>query len=261
MAVTLFTALGNAQDDAAPDSASAPSPGSAARGNVAMSKARHEVDLQRAALTSREQKALKEAMAAYAPKPAPITTAEQFLAANRPPAAPPREGDSAFSRVRTSTEVPEFLPTPGRVKTPAGRDSARTTRAAALPGGKPGWFDLFKSKKGSAPVTDVATDPSAREASAPPAADYPPPVSDLTPVTEPDATTVPTASASSPEPKPDFLSRLFGKGKKPEAASLTGPGDEGTAVPAPGQPSVPSSGRSDGSPEEETPVPPTASEN
>jgi hypothetical protein len=126
VAVTFFSTLCNAQDDAvaAPTGGvstagvsmggrfhgrafpwAGVSMGYAAQGNVAMSKARHEAELERAALAACQQKALKGAMAFYAQTP-PIT------------------GPSTMS---------------GR---------------AALPERKPGLFDFLKSKKIAAATVD-----------------------------------------------------------------------------------------------------------
>ncbi len=249
VAVTLFTSLGNTQDDAAAVptggvSSEGVAMGYAAQGNVAMSKAQHEADLQRAALAARQEKALKAAMASYAQTPPPITTAEQFLAVNRPPAGPPREGDFALSPVKTSTYVPEFQTPSGSVNS-SGVAPQTTT---ASPGRKPGLFDLFKSKKSSPTAVDTGTNPYTAEALAPPAASDEQPSVAAAPVTGGEAPMVDQSEAiaaatvfpAPTEAKPDFFGRLFGKGKKAEPAVAVAPAPDsvGTVTGAPAEPSA-----------------------
>lgn len=207
--------------------------GYAAQGNVAMNKAQHEAELLRAAQVSRQQKALKEAMAAYAQKPQTITTAEQFLAANRPPAQPPREGDAGMSPVRTSTYVPEFQTTTSRVNRSGSGTSGPSTMSgtAALPERKPGLFDFFKSKKSAPAAVDPGANPYTLDATAPPASSYVQPGAASAPVGGGEASMVgqseaiaaATVSPAAAEAKPDFFGRLFGKGKKSSAAEAVVP--------------------------------------
>lgn len=277
VAVTFFGTLGNAQDDAAASASPAstlspttvtssaptyqPAPqestggvpsegvamGYAAQGNVAMNQALHEAELLRAAQVSRQQKALKEAMAAYAQKPQTITTAEQFLAANRPPAMTPREGDGGMSPVRTSTYVPEFQTTTSRVNRSGQGTSGPSTISgtAALPERKPGLFDFFKSKKSAPAAVDPGANPYTLDAPAPPPAGYVQPAAAEAPVgagatpmvDQSEAIAAATVSAMvlarAPEEKPDFFSRLFGKGKKGSATEALVPApDPGGSAPA-----------------------------
>lgn len=209
--------------------------GYAAQGNVAMNKAQHEAELQRAAQVSRQQKALKEAMAAYTQKTQPITTAEQFLAANRPPAMPPREGDGGMSPVRTSTYVPEFQTTGSRVNRSGEGTSAAppAMSGTALPERKPGLFDFFKLKKSAPAAVDPGPNPYTLDAPAPPPAGYVQPAaageattgSGPAPMVDQSEAIAAATVSAPPEEKPDFFSRLFGKGKKSSASE--------TSVPAP----------------------------
>jgi len=279
VAVTFFSTLGNAQDDAgsaSPESTLPPTTvtssaptyqpapqestggvssegvamGYAAQGNVAMNKAQHEAELLRAAQVSRQQKALKEAMAAYAQKPQTITTAEQFLAANRPPALPPGEGDAGMSPVRTSTYVPEFQTTTSRVNRSGQGTSGPSTMSgtATLPERKPGLFDFFKSKKSAPTAVDPEANPYTLDASAPPASSYVQPGAAGAPagagatpmVDQSGAIAAATVSPAPAEAKPDFFSRLFGKGKKSSAAEVVAPAPDyvGTAPAEAAEPSA-----------------------
>jgi hypothetical protein len=279
VAVTFFGTLGNAQDDAgsaSPESTLPPttvtssaatyqpapqestggiSPegvamGYAAQGNVALNQARHAAELLRAAQVSRQQKALKEAMAAYAQKPQTITTAEQFLTANRPPAQPPREGDAGMSPVRTSTYVPEFETTTSRVNRLGSGTSGPSTMSgtAALPERMPGLFDLFTSKNNAPTAVDPGANPYTLDAPAPPPAGYVQPGAAEAPVgagatpmvDQSEAIAAATVSATEPEEKPDFFSRLFGKGKKGSAteALVPAPDPVGSAPAESAEPSV-----------------------
>jgi hypothetical protein len=278
VAVTFISTLGNTQDDAPPVSTGAALPattvtgsgpggvstagvpvggvstegvamGYAAQGNVAMSKAQHEAELQRAAQSSRQQKALKEAMAAYAQKPQTITTAEQFLAVNRPPAGPPRDGDFAMSPVKTSTYVPEFQTTPSRVNGTGGDSGGPSTMSGSTPqpARKPGLFDFLKSKKSLPAQVDPGANPYSLDAPAPPPAGYvqpgaaaAPPGSGAAPMGDQSEAIAAATVAPAPTEKPDFFSRLFGKGKKssPAEAALPAPDEVGTAPAATGEPSA-----------------------
>lgn len=224
--------------------------GYAAQGNVAMNKTLHEAELQRAAHASRQQKALKEAMAAYTQRPQTITTAEQFLAANRPPAMPPREGDAGMSPVRTSTYVPEFETTTSRVNRSGSGTSGPSTMpgTAALPERKPGLFDFFKSKKSAPTAVDPGANPYTLDATAPPASSYVQPGAAGAPVgggappmvDQSEAIAAATVSPAAAEAKPDFFGRLFGKGKKNSAAEVVFPAPDtvGSAPEGAAEPSV-----------------------
>ncbi|MDF1824331.1 MAG: hypothetical protein P1U68_06795 [Verrucomicrobiales bacterium] len=77
------------------------------QGNVQQNKSIYENEMQRAALEARRLKELKAAMASSGANPAPVyTTAEEFLAANRPPMPAPSEPRPA--PVRRDAYVPDF---------------------------------------------------------------------------------------------------------------------------------------------------------
>ncbi|NLT70623.1 MAG: hypothetical protein GXX91_08000 [Verrucomicrobiaceae bacterium] len=233
--------LGNAQDDAAPVSVPA-AMGYAAQGNVEMNQARHEAEMESAVRTARERKALKEAMAGYARKPTDITTAEQFLSANRPPASPPREGDAETSPVKTSTYVPRFETTASGVNSSAASSAAGsgagtpTAVAADLAEEKRGLFSFLRPKRNRSEETD--SDPGSR----PPPSDYPTPAtapvvgaateSGETEVGEAIATA--TVSDGSSDENPGFLRRLLGIGKKdtPPPVTVPAPLDPGAGQPS-----------------------------
>ncbi len=222
LAIPFFTLLGNAQDDAEP--ASAPM-GYAVQGNVEMNQTLRETEMQRAVQTARERKALKEAMAGYVQKPTDITTAEQFLSVNRPPGMPRREGDTEISPVKTSTYVPEFQTTAGRVN-PSSAPSESVPMAepptAAIPPDeeKRGFFSFLRPKRNR--PEETASD----RGILPPPSDYTTPTAlpvegsatDAASATTGEAittaTVAATASTGSSDENPGFLRRLFGKGKK-----------------------------------------------
>lgn len=103
VAVSSFAALGNAQESAP---ASPATTAFGTQGNVAHNRTLHESELKRAAAQERQNKELMAAMAAQSAVQKPVyTTAEQFLAANKPPALPPGERPAP---VRGSNYVPQF---------------------------------------------------------------------------------------------------------------------------------------------------------
>ena len=104
--VSLFPFLSNGQDNAV-YSETNPATAFGTQGNVATNQSIRDNELKRAVQDARELRAIKESMASSATnaeRPT-IYTAEQFLAANRPPALPPREREFPERR---SSYVPEF---------------------------------------------------------------------------------------------------------------------------------------------------------
>ena len=116
-----FLTLCNAQDDAALTGAATTTPaetavamGYAAQGNVAMNEALRKAELQAALQKAREKRATQQAMVNYVQKPEPITTAEQFLAAHRPPMPRSSGPSEAAVASRQRSYVPEFEAQTGR---------------------------------------------------------------------------------------------------------------------------------------------------
>jgi len=161
---------------------------------------------------------------------------------------PPGEGDPGMSPVKTSTYVPEFQTTTSRVNS-SGEPSQVATMSspgADLPERKPGLFDLFKSKKSEPVNVDPGANPYTADALAPPAASYEQPGAVATapagaaPMVDPSEAIAAATVAPAPSEKPDFFSRLFGKGKKtsPAEAVVSVPDYVGTAPAAPAEPSA-----------------------
>lgn len=252
LGISCFAALGNGQDDAV---ATTPPPnGWGVQGNVAWTKAQHAAELEKAALAARQQKALKEAMGSYSRAAPPIMTAEQFLAANRPPAsASPPLGDSApVNLARRQEYVPAFESTPARAG--RGEPSTASVQAASgsstvdLPQKRFGLRDLFRGKEKGAneisgdlppnpyvdsPPIPASTYPTPLETVVPPAADsseMAPPAADAI-----NEATLGTLEGPGPE-KPSFFGRLFGKNKSETPGIPTEPAApapvEGAALPS-----------------------------
>ncbi len=142
--------------------------------NVQQSKMMHDRELAQAARDARIEKELKAAMAAQgmSARPPVITTAAEFLEANKPPPAPPSDTPRPEPR-RGGDYVPPFeIPTDptasssrGSAETGPGAEAAMneaTSGDLELPKQKGGFFSkLFGGKKGEAPSdTPVPTMPS-----------------------------------------------------------------------------------------------------
>ncbi|MEM6916622.1 MAG: hypothetical protein AAF491_08670, partial [Verrucomicrobiota bacterium] len=106
--LSCFVLQGNAQESV-PASPAATS--YATQGNVAQNKSVYDQEMERAAFEARKVKELKAAIASqsFGPPPAPITSASQYLAANRPPVPPPSQAPAAE---RPAAEVPTFNTAP-----------------------------------------------------------------------------------------------------------------------------------------------------
>ncbi|MDF1658462.1 MAG: hypothetical protein P1U58_12680 [Verrucomicrobiales bacterium] len=100
--LSCFVISGNAQE---PAPVSGPVNYST-QGNASQNRSVYELELQRAAQEARRMKELKASIAASAfGPPPPITSADQFLATNRPPTPPPSEEPEGEG---SAAEVPEF---------------------------------------------------------------------------------------------------------------------------------------------------------
>lgn len=277
MGVSLFPFVGNGQDSG---TAAAPSSAATAygtQGNAALNKTLHERELMQAAQEARQLKELKAAMAAQSSYAHPQTflTAEQFLAANRPPMPPPSESPP----VQRSSYVPEFQT--GVVNNTADPSSAPNpvpTYSNPTPVEKKsaGLFDLFKGKKGGSSEysQDTYAGPDV------PPATYVNPQPETPPVERPavneeamfESVRTPETGIDLPSrEKPNLLGRLFSRTRETESAAslprepapVTEPVMEQTPVEADTTPS-PSLASNDipdvPSVEEEAPSPPPAME-
>jgi hypothetical protein len=148
--LSCFVIPGNAQESAP---VSAPV-NYGTQGNVAQNRSLYELELQRAAQEARRMKELKAAIAStgFAPPPT-ITTASQFLAANRPPMPPPSEQPEVE---RSEAYVPDFEnPTrpssvPSRPVQPSGN-----TPNFEMPEKERSFFKWIKGKKDDDSVSDL----------------------------------------------------------------------------------------------------------
>ena len=233
-----FLTLCNAQDDAALTGAATTTPaetavamGYAAQGNVAMNEALRKAELQAALQKAREKRATQQAMVNYVQKPEPITTAEQFLAAHRPPMPRSSGPSEAAVASRQRSYVPEFEAQTGRAESAPSVPSESTTTPR-----KPGLFDRLKWKKSKSQEGN----PSFAEMPAPPPSEYPRGMVDSSPAAEgiaPGAvpSSAPAAVAipdmTQPE-KPGFLGRLFKREK--ESATVLPPSSATALSPATG---------------------------
>jgi len=160
--LSLFLTLGNAQEDALPESTVY-----ATQGNVARRQSLDESEMQAAVQAARQDKALKAAMAAYSQPQQVITTPAQFLAANPPrvPVATGGDGDLSGFIVKKNDEVPEFEPVSGASDTPI-----PPLQNAPAPNGEPakvGFFEKFKAMN-RRKSTGNPENPYAMEQPAPP---------------------------------------------------------------------------------------------
>lgn len=224
--VSLFPVLGNGQDGGA----TAPSPATTAygtQGNAALNRTLHERELMAAAAQARELKELKAAMAAQAQanysNPQTYMTAQQFLAANRPPTPPPSETEPVE---RSDSYVPEFRT--GGVNTtaepPSNPEPVPTYSNPGMPEKKrTGLFDLFKGKRDAPEYTENPYEgpdvPPASYVNPEPEA----PVTDSSPTQEEAMyeATVSTEETSFDLPsqeKPNLLGRLFTRSRESESA-------------------------------------------
>lgn len=134
--LSCFAVAGNAQD-AVPQAY-------ITQGNVQQNKSTYDNEMQRAAQEARRLKELKAAMASSGAGPAPVfTTAEEFLAANRPPMPPP-SSEPRPSPVRRDAYVPDF------------DDSGSSSGAGGgtspeMPVKERSFFKWLKSKKNKTP--------------------------------------------------------------------------------------------------------------
>lgn len=231
-----FLSLCNAQDDAALTGVATTTPaetavamGYAAQGNVAMNEALRKAELQAALQKAREKRATQQAMVNYVQKPEPITTAEQYLAAHRPPMSRSSGPSEAADSSRQRTYVPEFEAQTGRA------DSAANTSSESTPAArKPGLFDRFKWKKSKSQESN----PSFVDPQAPPPSEYPRGMVDASPAAEgiaagavPSSAPAAVAVSDMKEPeKPGFLDGLFKRTK--ESATVLPPSPATAVSPA-----------------------------
>lgn len=213
--LSCFVFSGNAQD--------AVPPAYVTQGNVQQNRSTYENELQRAAQEARQKKELMASMAASGGTAPPvITTAEQFLAADRPPMPAPSEPRPA--PVRGEAYVPSFdAPSTNTGSTPAG--------SFEMPEKERSFFKWLKTKKkkttdptfepvGASDYTNPYEEPgnadTAESAPAPPA-----PIPDAPAMNEP-APPVPSVTAApvSEGPAPIFVPRETGFPAGAEIASI-----------------------------------------
>ncbi len=105
--VAFLTAAGNAQDSS--ETASTPlRPGVyAIQGSAAYNQTLRDAEQRRRVDEARQTKAIKDSMRTVNPAAVKYTTAEQFLAANRPP-MPPATDPAEQERIRRDSYVPDF---------------------------------------------------------------------------------------------------------------------------------------------------------
>ncbi|NRB73482.1 MAG: hypothetical protein HRU46_03920 [Verrucomicrobiales bacterium] len=105
--VSFLTAAGNAQDGAE-TAAVTSSPGVyTTQGSAAYNQTLRDAEQRRRVDEARQMKAIKDSMRTVNPSAVKYTTAEQFLAANRPP-MPPATDPAEQERIRRDSYVPDF---------------------------------------------------------------------------------------------------------------------------------------------------------
>jgi hypothetical protein len=188
VALSSLCNFGSAQDNVV-----SLNPGYGVQGSLAVTRAQNEADMQRALQRARETRALKEAMAAYAPTRQIPSTPAQFLTANRPAPPLPQSGGAVTSiaPVERVPEVPYFekpveFPSPE----PAPSPSPVSIETPSPPASRGGLLDrLFKREK-EAPETASSNSQLPLRGELPPA----PPVAPAVP---------PTVSSPSPDRIPE----------------------------------------------------------
>ncbi|MDF1740680.1 MAG: hypothetical protein P1U86_16080 [Verrucomicrobiales bacterium] len=209
--------------------------------NVEQSKMMHDRELEQAARDARIEKELKAAMAAQgmSARPPVIRTAEEFLAANKPPTPPPSDTPRPEPR-RGGDYVPPFEipddPTArsnSRVSAESGPSAEEamieSTGGIEMPEKKEGFFSrLFGGKKSeSSPESAPPAMPSeyptvAQDDTLPP--EPAPEMEQNNSFEIPDAPGINDAPVAPPEPPSQPVAASGGsifKGKKPAAASGT----------------------------------------
>lgn len=235
LALAYLPILGNGQDGALPPTVVQNAPG--IQGNVAWTRAQQDAELDRAAAAARQKKAVMESMLTQVQRPPVITSAEQYLAVNRPavPRSPEGSGPSPQA-MRSNAYVPAFENAPARTGVAQGATSAPAS--PELPQKKGGLFSLFKSKEKEAET--------APDLPPPPPASYP-----ETPVGETMGSAPPAEEAASSSSateqsveaeKPSLFGKLFARDKAtepslPGQATLLPPAGDAGAVGA--MPTVP----------------------
>lgn len=232
LALAYLPILGNGQDGALPPTVVPNAPG--IQGNVAWTQAQQDAELDRAAAAARQKKAVMESMLTQVQRPAVITSAEQYLAVNRPIAPRSPEGSGPSPQVvRGNAYVPAFENASNR--TGSGQGTTPHPVSSDLAEKKGGLFSLFKSKEKEAETAPGLPLPPAS---------YPENSAQETmgsaPRTE-DASSLSAATERAVEPeKPSIFGKLFSREKAtepsmPEQPTLLPPvGDasSGGAMPA-----------------------------
>lgn len=105
--VSFLTAAGNAQDSSETASATVRPGVYAIQGSAAHNQTLRDAEQRRRVDEARQMKAIKDSMRTVNPAAVKHTTAEQFLAANRPP-MPPATDPAEQERIRRDSYVPDF---------------------------------------------------------------------------------------------------------------------------------------------------------
>lgn len=196
------------------------------QGNTAMARSLHEKEQAAAVRQARIKKELMAAMAAQsmAARPQTFTTAEEYMAANKPPTPPPSDDVDNF--VPRTSYVPDFEPVPEirqTVRPPA--------RSVEMPKQKMRLLDRLKAKKAAAqgPEFDMEN----------PYVDSPAPAADYSEASTPPSTeeiaardaammeatqsegVVPVGNLPQKEKKGGFFSKLFKPSGNPEPDPVT----------------------------------------
>ncbi|MEM9280603.1 MAG: hypothetical protein AAGA96_02145 [Verrucomicrobiota bacterium] len=135
--VTCFVVYSNAQEAGTERAATAFN----TQGSASHNRAIREAEQQRAVAEARELKALKASMSVVHPAAASYTTAEQFLAANRPP-MPPVSAVTEPTPIRHTTHVPDFETSAPRLNSQPSQSSG----VIELPSQRGGFLNFLKRK-------------------------------------------------------------------------------------------------------------------
>lgn len=220
--------------------------------NVAQSKMMHDREISQAARSARIEKELKTAMAAQSmsARPPVVTTAAQFLEANKPPPAPPSDTPRPEPR-RGGQEVPKFdVPTnpvkpfgPPPEPAVSAEDAMNqaTQGDVELPEQKGGFFSKLFGKKKAGKMPDTPPEQPVMPAEypdAPQVDSLPPETVPVSPETAlaptdspeppagsfeiPDAPAINEAPVAPPKPAPiETIASIFKKKKGPAAAGMS----------------------------------------
>ncbi len=212
LGVSCFVASGNGDDTSSAGYGSAATAFST-QGSSGYNRNLRENELASSAAKARQLKELKASMATISPAQQKYSTAEEFLAANRPPMPPPGSSPST-PQGRRNEYVPEFN------AQSAGNSSRQVSSDAGLPAKEGNLFGWLKRPKNS---ESSSQPPSGGGGESNPYTDEGISEQEAVPPVEYERAAVDLPSSSSGRNGNGLLSRWFGKKDEPLPAEIGAP--------------------------------------